>query len=452
MQLARVAVVDEAGATLLDVYVKPEAAVVDHLTAYSGVTAALLASASHSFAEAQAAVADLFADGAVFVAHSADSDLAALRLVHTRVLDTSVAYPHPSGLPRRFALRRLSSRFLDREIQAGHGSGGHNSTEDALAAMHLAQRLVYADCGAPAAAAADALRTAPPSAKRARKAESGGGGDDTFRAVFHRPPRNWCLPEESQPPAPPADAASAAAASAAGSRGIAAMVGLFAAANGGAGESPAATAPALEPAAPAPPAPAPAASPPMLTRPRGRAPAAVGPSLIAAATAAGGGVSVIGSHGFVAAHVRGAAAGIVCEPAPTAAAAARGLDAAAREAQRLVAASAAAAATVGGGGRGAGLGLVLAELHAPLVASGVPDWRALDTALTAAAFPAGTALVLVCQGSLADGGADGLTAATASALALDAANAPLLGALTAANPARFGMTFFTVAQSAAPRA
>ena len=57
---------------------------------------------------------------------------------------------------------------------------------------------------------------------------------------------------------------------------------------------------------------------------------------------------------------------------------------------------------------------------------------------------AGTALIVACQGSLADGGADGLAPAAASALALDASNAPLLGALTASNPARFGVTFFAV--------
>ena len=41
------------------------------------------------------------------VGHSLECDLQALRLVHTRVLDTSLVYAHPAGLPYRHALRHL---------------------------------------------------------------------------------------------------------------------------------------------------------------------------------------------------------------------------------------------------------------------------------------------------------------------------------------------------------
>lgn len=222
LQLARVVVTDEQDAVLLDHHVRPERPVIDYLTQYSGVTPAALARARLTMAEVQRLLADLLdgvdsssgggsgtsnsseadnaggaadpVDAAVaavasssttssssssgsgggslsgrrhlqpafLVAHSAESDLNALRLVHSRVIDTAVAYRHPAGLPYRHALRHLSRVHLSREIQAGHGGTGHSPQEDAIATMHLVQRLVYNGAvGEKAAAMRDALPAVP---------------------------------------------------------------------------------------------------------------------------------------------------------------------------------------------------------------------------------------------------------------------------------------------------
>ncbi len=53
------------------------------------------------------------------VGHSLENDLIAMRIVHMRVLDTAIMFPHPKGPPHRSALRILASKFLQRTIQTG---------------------------------------------------------------------------------------------------------------------------------------------------------------------------------------------------------------------------------------------------------------------------------------------------------------------------------------------
>jgi DNA polymerase III epsilon subunit-like protein len=148
-QIARVTVTDEEDATLLDTIVKPEKPVVDCLTQYSGITHKMLQEATTTMDQVREKLVSLLdgddGDGspAILVGHSVENDLIALGLVHTRIIDTSLVYSHPSGLPYRHALRHLSKVHLGREIQAGHGTTGHCAEEDCIATMHLVQRVVY---------------------------------------------------------------------------------------------------------------------------------------------------------------------------------------------------------------------------------------------------------------------------------------------------------------------
>ena len=142
-QLARVAIVDEWGTTLLDELVRPEYAVVDYQTRYSGITASILSSARLDLDEVRIKVCDLIgAADAALVGHSLECDLHALRLAvpaNVCVLDTALLFPlrcHRTGPPTKAALRNLSVQHLQREIQ--QDSGGHSPVEDACAAMDLA--------------------------------------------------------------------------------------------------------------------------------------------------------------------------------------------------------------------------------------------------------------------------------------------------------------------------
>jgi len=57
-----------------------------------------------------------------------------VQLVHGRVVDTSVLYPHPAT-PWKHSLKYLAHSLLSESIQ----SGSHDSVEDARTAMRLAQ-------------------------------------------------------------------------------------------------------------------------------------------------------------------------------------------------------------------------------------------------------------------------------------------------------------------------
>ena len=70
------------------------------------------------------------------IGHAIENDLNVTRIIHPSVIDTVVLYPHPRGLPIRYGLRMLVSKYLDRNIQMG-GEQGHDSKEDARAAGDL---------------------------------------------------------------------------------------------------------------------------------------------------------------------------------------------------------------------------------------------------------------------------------------------------------------------------
>ena len=195
-QLARATVVDSPLTSVLndtssdpssymdvrfDELVKPEEPVHDYKTKFSGITKELLDTAKYDITYVQDALADIF-DGIVspnkagkgtiksikridnisssstssssgaplvslrpafIVGHSIENDIASIRIIHTRLIDTSLIFPHPSGLPRRYSLRQLALTHLGRIIQ--DQESGHDSTEDAMTTLHLAHSLIEED-------------------------------------------------------------------------------------------------------------------------------------------------------------------------------------------------------------------------------------------------------------------------------------------------------------------
>ena len=126
---------------VLDDLVIPLLPILDYRTQWSGMTAARVSTATLTFSSAQDAVAAALdkSGGGIAVGHSLEADFWALRIIHSRISDTSLIYRHPNGPPRRFALRVLAERELGRIIQVpSEGeSRGHDSVEDARAARDL---------------------------------------------------------------------------------------------------------------------------------------------------------------------------------------------------------------------------------------------------------------------------------------------------------------------------
>ncbi|KEF59473.1 uncharacterized protein A1O9_04317 [Exophiala aquamarina CBS 119918] len=134
--LARISILDWAGKTVLDKYVKPSLPIKNYFTQFSGITPQILEGVTTTLQDIQQELLSLLSPDSILLGHSLESDLNALQLTHPHIIDTSIIYPHPRGLPLRSSLKYLANKYLKREIQKG-GADGHDSVEDALAVLDL---------------------------------------------------------------------------------------------------------------------------------------------------------------------------------------------------------------------------------------------------------------------------------------------------------------------------
>ncbi|KAG7514592.1 RNA exonuclease 1-like [Solea senegalensis] len=135
LELTRVTVIDSKMKVIYDTFVKPVKKVVDYNTRFSGVTEEDLENATITLRDVQAVLLSMFSADSILIGHSLESDLLALKLIHSSVIDTAIVFPHRLGLPYKRALRNLMADHLKRIIQ--DNVEGHDSSEDASACMEL---------------------------------------------------------------------------------------------------------------------------------------------------------------------------------------------------------------------------------------------------------------------------------------------------------------------------
>jgi len=140
-ELVRVSLVDAKLNVLLDKLVKPRFPITDYRTAWSGVSEATLACVSTTLPDVQHALQKLLHSKTIIIGHSLENDLSALKLVHRRVVDTSILFPHQNHLKRN-SLQHLTKLHLAEVLDR---SSGHSSVDDATAAMKLV--LLKIHCG-----------------------------------------------------------------------------------------------------------------------------------------------------------------------------------------------------------------------------------------------------------------------------------------------------------------
>ncbi|KAM3622714.1 uncharacterized protein V6R79_002254 [Siganus canaliculatus] len=138
-ELTRVSLVDSDGVCILDQLVKPQTPIIDYLTRFSGVTAAMLQPIRTSLRDVQMKLRTLLPSNAVLVGHSLNNDLMVLKMIHRHVIDSSLLFRGEFG--RRFKLKVLAETVLRRRIQT-KDEEGHDPSEDAVAALQLVQYFI----------------------------------------------------------------------------------------------------------------------------------------------------------------------------------------------------------------------------------------------------------------------------------------------------------------------
>lgn len=180
MELIRLTAVDwPSGNRMLDVLVRPLGTVIDLNTQFSGISAEMLNSAlpyiddldgpdiqskitngeAHTSTkqlkimdspyEARRLLFSHLSPSTPLIAHAAENDLNAMRMIHPVVIDTAILFSRPKiqpGVPPqthtwRRKLRTLVKEKLGRDIQTS-GGAGHDSLEDARATGELVRHCV----------------------------------------------------------------------------------------------------------------------------------------------------------------------------------------------------------------------------------------------------------------------------------------------------------------------
>jgi len=136
LELTRVTLVNAAMEKLYDEIVKPTRPITDYNTQYSGISEEHMQGKTVSLKQVQQDLKRYIGPNTVIIGHSIDSDLRALKIIHSKIIDTSALYMQARGLPYKNSLKHLTKRYLGQEIQTGNE--GHDSCQDAYATMQLA--------------------------------------------------------------------------------------------------------------------------------------------------------------------------------------------------------------------------------------------------------------------------------------------------------------------------
>lgn len=138
-ELTRVSLVNASGCCVMDELVVPDNPIKNYLTRFSGITKKMLLPVKTKLKNAQDKLKEILPKDAVLVGHSLNNDLRALQMIHPNVIDTSLLFARDFG--RKFRLKFLAQAVLQSDIQS-EDLVGHSPSEDAVAALKLAQYFI----------------------------------------------------------------------------------------------------------------------------------------------------------------------------------------------------------------------------------------------------------------------------------------------------------------------
>lgn len=117
LEATRISVIDMKLNSIYEKIIKPSTKILDYNTRWSGLTDKDLRNCKTTLKDVQNDLLKIFNKDTILLGHSLDSDFKSLKLVHKKVVDTSVVFPHKLGLPYKRALRNLMSEHLQIIIQ-----------------------------------------------------------------------------------------------------------------------------------------------------------------------------------------------------------------------------------------------------------------------------------------------------------------------------------------------
>ncbi|KAK5611110.1 hypothetical protein CRENBAI_022021 [Crenichthys baileyi] len=135
LELSRVTVINSNLQVIYDTFVRPDNEVIDYNTRFSGISEEDVKGNHTSLREVQETLLSFISADTILVGHGLETDLCLLKLLHGRVVDTSVVFPHRLGPPNKLSLNSLTAEYLRRIIQ--ESVCGHDTGEDAAACMEL---------------------------------------------------------------------------------------------------------------------------------------------------------------------------------------------------------------------------------------------------------------------------------------------------------------------------
>ena len=102
---------------VLDRVIRPLNPIIDPNTRFSGLSVDQLEASQFQIMDVQMELLQLWDEDTILIGHSLESDLTALKFIHSKVVDTSIVFPHRRGLPFKRALRNIVSEYLEEIIQ-----------------------------------------------------------------------------------------------------------------------------------------------------------------------------------------------------------------------------------------------------------------------------------------------------------------------------------------------